>query len=190
MLFPSSQIAFGWALSVNTASTIFIATLRAWEALAGLGTTNYLYDGNASVEEVDGAGSVVTRYADGEVLDETLAELRSGATSYYQQDALGSVTSLSTPSAGLSNTYTFDSFGKLTTSTGNISNPFQYTGRESDPETGVYYYRARYYDPASGRFLSADPIRFHAGPNFYSYVQNAPIEAGGGRSAGVSADEL
>ena len=143
-----------------------------------LGTTNYLYDGNNLVEEVDSAGNVVTRYADGQVLDETLAELRSGTASYYQQDALGSVTSLSTPSAALSNTYTFDAFGKLTTSTGTLPNPFQYTGRESDLETGVYYYRARYYDPASGRFLSADPIRFNAGPNFYSYVQNAPTEAG------------
>jgi RHS repeat-associated protein len=143
-----------------------------------LGTTNYLYDGNALVGEVDGGGNLVTRYAEGQVLDETLAELRSGTTSYYQQDALGSVTSLSTPSAVLSNAYTFDSFGKLTTSTGTIPNPFQYTGRDSDPETGVYYYRARYYDPASGRFLSADPMRFHAGPNFYSYVQNAPTEAG------------
>ena len=143
-----------------------------------LDTTNYLYDGNALVEAMDGAGNVGARYTDGQVLDETLAELRSGTTSYYQQDALGSVTSLSNSFAALSNTYTFDSFGKPTTSTGTLPNRFQYTGRESDPETGVYYYRARYYDPASGRFLSADPIGFKAGPNFDSYVQNAPTEVG------------
>jgi hypothetical protein len=44
--------------------------------------------------------------------------------------------------AALANTYTFDSFVKLTASTGSITNPFQYTGRKADTETGIYYYRA------------------------------------------------
>src|SRR5208283_561809 len=70
---------------------------------------------------------------------------------------------------------TYDSFGKLTASTGAITNPVQYTGRESDTETGLYFYRARYYDPNSGRFLGEDPIRWDGGgPNFYSYVSNEP----------------
>jgi len=51
-------------------------------------------------------------------------------------------------------------------------NPFQYTARESDTETGLYYYRARYYDPTAGRFLSEDPLRVRAGVNFYRYVRN------------------
>jgi RHS repeat-associated protein len=48
--------------------------------------------------------------------------------------------------------------------------------REFDTETGLYYYRARYYDPASGRFLSEDPLEFAAGngANFYSYAINSP----------------
>jgi RHS repeat-associated protein len=54
-------------------------------------------------------------------------------------------------------------------------NPFQYTGRESDPETGLYYYRARYYDAAVGKFVSEDPIRFNADANFYAYVGNGPV---------------
>ena len=77
--------------------------------------------------------------------------LRSSTTSCYQEDGLGSVTSLSNGSGALAQTYTFDSFGKQTASTGSFVNPFQYTGRESDSETGLYYYRARYHDPASGR---------------------------------------
>jgi RHS repeat-associated protein len=55
-------------------------------------------------------------------------------------------------------------------------NPFQYTGRESDVETGLYYYRARYYDSNTGRFMSEDPARFVADSNFYEYVQNSPTE--------------
>jgi RHS repeat-associated protein len=51
---------------------------------------------------------------------------------------------------------------------------YAYTGREWDPETGPYYYRARYYDPKSGRFISEDPIGFQGGVNFYSYVDNQP----------------
>jgi RHS repeat-associated protein len=46
--------------------------------------------------------------------------------------------------------------------------------RESDTQTGLYYYRARYYDPTAGRFLGEDPIRFNSGPNFFSYVRNNP----------------
>jgi RHS repeat-associated protein len=70
--------------------------------------------------------------------------------------------------------YTYDSFGKLTASTGSLVNPFQYTARESDSETGLYYYRARYYDPVAGRFLSEDPARFLGGFNLYRYVINDP----------------
>jgi RHS repeat-associated protein len=55
-------------------------------------------------------------------------------------------------------------------------NPFRYTARESDTETGLYYYRARYYDPAPGRFISEDRARFGGGFNFYAYVKNDPID--------------
>jgi RHS repeat-associated protein len=89
-------------------------------------------------------------------IDEPLAMLRSGTTSYYQADGLGSLTSLSNTSGVLANTYTYDSFGNLVASTGAIQNSFRYTGHEFDTETSLYYYRARYYDSASGRFLSED----------------------------------
>jgi len=62
-------------------------------------------------------------------------------------------------------------------STGSLANPFQYTARESDPETGLYYYRARYYDPSIGRFISEDPIRYAGGSlNFYAYAGNDPVD--------------
>src|SRR5258708_24625736 len=99
---------------------------------------------------------------------------RRGATSYFHADGLGSVTSLSNAGGSIANTYTYDSFGKLTASTGSLVNPFQYTARESDTETGLYYYRARYYDSGAGRFLREDPLRFTGGLNFYAYVKNGP----------------
>jgi RHS repeat-associated protein len=100
--------------------------------------------------------------------------LRSGATSYYHADGLGSVSSLSNVAGSIANSYTYDSFGKLTNSTGSLVNPFRYTARESDTETGLYYYRARYYDQSAGRFVSEDPIHFLGGINFYEYALNNP----------------
>ncbi len=139
------------------------------------GTTNYLYDGTNSVEEVDQSGSVLARYAQGAGIDEPLADLRSGSAAYYEQDGLNSVTSLSNSTGALANTYTYNAFGNLTASTGTTANPLQYTGRDYDQETGLRYYRARYYDPTVGRFISEDPIGFDGGMNFYSYVANNPI---------------
>jgi RHS repeat-associated protein len=63
---------------------------------------------------------------------------------------------------------------RVATATGNT---LRYTGRERDPDTGLYYYRARYYDPDIGRFLSEDPLGFGAGVNFYTYVGNNPLIA-------------
>jgi RHS repeat-associated protein len=78
----------------------------------------------------------------------------------------------------LGNTYRYDSFGNVTASSGSISNRFQYTAREFDTETGLYYSRARYYDPTTGHFLNQDPIGFFGGGNFYAYVSNDPVGFG------------
>jgi RHS repeat-associated protein len=140
-------------------------------------TTNYLYDGPNLIEEVDNNGNVLARYTQDDAPDQPLAILRGGATSYYQQDGLGSVSSLSNPAGALANTYTYDSYGKMTASTGAVANPFKYTGREFDSETGLYYLRARYYDPVAGRFLNEDPLEVGADDlNFYAYVGNDPVD--------------
>ncbi|HEV2247638.1 MAG TPA: RHS repeat-associated core domain-containing protein, partial [Terriglobia bacterium] len=74
------------------------------------------------------------------------------------------------------NTYNYDSFGNQTASTGSVSNRFFFTARESVAKTGLYYYRARYYDPTAGRFLSEDPLRSSNGTiDLYQYAENNPI---------------
>ena len=138
-------------------------------------TSVFAYDGDNLVEETSASGAVVARYEDTQNIDEPLAMLRSSATSYFHADGLGSITSLSSAAGSIANTYTYDSFGNLTASTGSLINPFHYTARESDSETGLYYYRARYYDPNPGRFLSEDPIDFSGGIDFYTYSRNNPI---------------
>jgi RHS repeat-associated protein len=138
-------------------------------------TTNYLYDGANPIEDVDQNANVLARYEQTTNIDEPLAELRSGTTSYYQADGLGSVTSLSTSAGALGNTYTYDSFGNLTASTGSLTNRFQYTSREFDPETNLYFYRARHYDPTTGRFVSEDPVGFAGEQDFYVYALNRVV---------------
>ncbi|MGB0036984.1 MAG: RHS repeat-associated core domain-containing protein [Candidatus Acidiferrales bacterium] len=137
-------------------------------------TTNYLYDGDNDIEEVNASGSILARYTQTQNIDEPLAESRSSTTSFYEADGLGSVTSLTNSSAAVVATYTYDSFGSLTASSGTLTNPFRYTARELDTETGLNFYRARYYDPSTSRFQAEDPIRFRGGINFYAYVNNRP----------------
>ena len=139
-------------------------------------TSVFLYDGPNLIETTNGSGSEVASYTLTQDIDEMLAELRGGTTDYYAADGLASVTSLSSSAGALANTYVYDSFGNTTASTGTLRNYFQYTGREFDPETGLNYDRARYYNPTTGRFLSEDPIGFYGGNNFYRYVENNPAD--------------
>ena len=80
-------------------------------------------------------------------------------------------------STGVVKSYVYDTFGNMVSETGELlfDNPFHYTGRQFDAESGLYYYRARYYDPQIVRFISEDPIGLRAGPNFYIYVNNNPV---------------
>jgi RHS repeat-associated protein len=135
----------------------------------------YLYDGDNTIVEMDNSGNVLTKFTEGNHVDEWFAEMQSGTTTYYEIDGGDSVTSLSSGLGALTNTYTFDSLGNLTNFTGTLSNPFRYTGREFDSETSLNFYRARYYDQNVGRFISEDPIGFGSGTHFYKYARNNPV---------------
>ena len=147
---------------------------RRIEKVSPTTTSIFVYDGDNMVETTNSSGGEVASYTQTQNIDEPLAMLRGTITSYYQQDGLGSVTLLSNSSGSLAETYTYDSFGNQTASSGSTTNFFRYTGREFDTETGLYFDRARYYDPSSGKFETEDPIGFDAGNNFYAYVQNGP----------------
>jgi len=139
------------------------------------GSTTYVYDGDNIIEELTGStGTLSERYTYGPGVDEPLVGQRQPLIFYYEADGLGSVTSLTTPTGTVAATYTYDSFGFMTASTGSATNWFRYTARQFDSDTGLYYYRARYYDPQNGRFLSEDPLQFGGGVNFYRYVRNQP----------------
>jgi RHS repeat-associated protein len=103
-------------------------------------------------------------------------KLKRGTTvAAYHSDGLGSVASVTDATSGGSlKTYRYDAFGKPLAQTGTLANAYTYTGREQDG-SGLYYYRARYYLPSAGRFLTPDPIGLAGGINAYTYVRSNPV---------------
>lgn len=137
----------------------------------GITITHYVYDVEYRVlEERDGNGDLLARYTYGAGMDEPLTMERDGNTYYYHRDALGSVTEVSNSSGTLVEQYEYDVYGAatifdasgVTLTASAIGNPYLFTGREYDPESGNYSYRARMYSPRLGRFLSMDPLGFGA----------------------------
>lgn len=118
----------------------------------------------------------ISRFVHGPSIDEPLAIEQKGKLYFYHADGLGSITSLTDHKAKVVQSYEYTAFGEMKHHGGKVKQPYTYTGREWDKETGLYFYRARYYDPYAGRFISQDPIGFAGGDvNLYGYVGNASI---------------
>ena len=99
---------------------------------------------------------------------------------YYTKDNLGSVRDLTNGAGELVQRYRYTAYGETTIEKDDghefIESPYAFTSRELDQETGFYFYRSRYYDPSTGRFISEDPVGFGGGdPNLYRYVFNNPL---------------
>ena len=112
-------------------------------------------------------------YLEGEGLDSVLASVNvsSGVVTSYATDALGSVVGVLNSSGSVAGSYGYDPYGN--TAASGATSTLQYTGRENDG--AYYYYRARYYDPATARFLSEDPLNIGGGANLYAYALGDPI---------------
>lgn len=93
-------------------------------------------------------------------------------------DRQGSVIWVTEPATGTAlAAYEYDGYGQITQTQGTLSQPYGYTGREYDAESGLYHYRARAYDPGSGVFVQSDPIGFGGGQlSLYAYVAGDPFQ--------------
>jgi RHS repeat-associated protein len=131
---------------------------------------------------------LLARYTHGEEIDQPLAmardtdadgQLGAAESFFYHTDHLGSIRLVTDAAGAVANRYDYDAFGGWeATSYETVANPFGFTARERDAESGLMFYRARYYDPKIGRFISQDPIGFEGKDlNLYRYVFNGPVIA-------------
>ncbi|WP_351230143.1 RHS repeat-associated core domain-containing protein [Streptomyces sp. NPDC002133] len=144
---------------------------RTSKTLAGT-TTKYLTDGSNPLVEQNASGGTAASVASSG-LDDYLTRTENGQTQIYLTDALGTVVGLANQDGTIATRYTYDPYGQPTTTGTASSNPYTFTGREND-DTGLLYYRNRYYDPETGRFISQDPIGHAGGPNLYQYALSSP----------------
>lgn len=134
-------------------------------------TTNYLYDGASAIQE---SGTLPTANLLTGGVDERFTRTSSTETDDYLTDALGSTVALTGSTGASQVAYSYSPFGSQSATGGTTTNSYTFTGRETDG-LGINYYRARYYNPTTGRFLSEDPIGFAGGFNLYRYVFDDPI---------------
>lgn len=143
---------------------------RASRTEGGVNTT-FLYDGADVVMDIGSDASMVD-YLNGAGIDEKLRQTKSGSNLYFTEDLIGSTTGLLDAGGNVVEKMQYEAFGA---SAGTALTRYGYTGREQDSATRLIYYRARWYDPQLGRFLSEDPSLFETGTmNLYSYARNDP----------------
>jgi RHS repeat-associated protein len=144
--------------------------------------TKYVYDGDHCIAEYDGSSNLQRKYIYGPGVDQPVCMIEAAGSYagmyYYHFDALGNVVVLTSGNVGsMGNTvevYDYDVYGRVGATDARHPNRFMFTGREFDKETGLYFYRARYYKPEIGRFLQTDPVGYNAGMNLYRYCKNNP----------------
>lgn len=146
------------------------------------GTNRYLWEGDTLLAQLDTLGSLVAGYTYYEGIDNLAAQLRhdrADSTYYYLEDYSRNVLALvARTGAGnaIDNQYRYEPFGGVQgNNPSSVPNSMQFAGREYDVETQLYYDRARYIDPALGRFVSEDPIGLAGGMNLYAFVGNDPV---------------
>ena len=138
------------------------------------GTTYYQYDTSGDLIWKSEAGNS-TKYI--QALGETWAEVRStasgSATYYHHTDHEGSTELITDANGKVVWSGSYEAFGKLSRSNGGLEFDASYTGKQVDPDTGLYYFNARWYDPTLGRFITEDPAR--DGNNWYTYAAENPL---------------
>jgi RHS repeat-associated protein len=167
------------ATGASVASFTYDASGRRASKTVGGVTTNFLYDGLNPVQELVG-GTVTANLLTGLGIDEVFRRSATSGNSPPQRsffpDALGSTVALTDDTGALQTQYRYEPFGQesLVSGSSTDSNPYQFTARANDG-TGLYYYRARYYNPTWGRFISEDPLGDARALNRYAYVGGSPI---------------
>ncbi len=147
-------------------------------------TTKFLYDGINILADLDGSGAITKEYTQGLGIDSLIKATDGENPEYYHSDALGSTRVITNANGNTVKTYDYDAWGKVTNETGLSENEYTYTARRVEDELNLMYYRARFYDTETGRFLQKDPLT--GGPddpricyktNIYSFFDRVITES-------------
>jgi RHS repeat-associated protein len=155
---------------------------RVYSAATGgtVGYTRFVYHGSHVAFETDSAGTLGLRYTWGQGTDDLVGVRDAAGTQYYAvQDKVGSIRGLVKRDGTWVLNFTYGPWGRVIDSAGTQHGLLRYrwTGREFDPETGLYFHRTRYYSPAMRHFVQEDPIGYGGGHNVYAYVDGHLLEA-------------
>jgi RHS repeat-associated protein len=133
-------------------------------------TASYTYADADILREV--RGSTTLQYVHGPGIDAPLVADDGAVQSYFHADALGSIVKITNAASAVTLTRQYDAWGNFESGATEAGHAF--TGREWDPETGLYYYRARYLDPKTGRFTAQDPMKPWRWLQAFPYADNNP----------------
>lgn len=173
-------------VSTDAAGTNLVATYR-YDPLGrramkivGTDTTRYYHHINRLIEERTSSDTLTYVYGNG--LDGLVTMTRNDSSWFYHLDVLGSVAVMTDQIGRIAERYTYSSYGQVSifdslyvaraaTAIGNV---YAFTGRRLDSESGLYFYRKRYYHAGLGRFMQNDPLEYIDGMNMYEYVKSSP----------------
>lgn len=181
---PEGAVRFGYAATGQ----------RLWREEGGK-RTFYVHDGLDLLGEIDAAGQMRALYLHGPGVDMPLAAGRADGWQYLHADVLGSIAAVTGDGGRVVAQARYGAFGEPHPGKGPaLPVPFGFTGREWDPATGLSYHRARYYDPALGRFLGPDPappaLDDLRSLNPYLYASNNPVRFTDPLGLASAADQL
>lgn len=162
---------------------VFTYAAGAWSLTS---TTAFIYDGwNLIAEKTSHPSPVTSFYVWGLDLSGSLqgaggiggllSRVTDGGVQHYTYDGNGNVSELVNPEGSIAAHYEYDPFGISLTAT-DSDNPFRFSTKYLDSETGLYYYGYRYYSPVLGRWLNRDPLGERGGLNLYGFVFNSPVK--------------
>ena len=152
--------------------------------LSGFQTArNLQYDGASIIAETDDSGNLIARFIHGDTIDHVISMVRGESTYYYHYDCPGNVSMITDSLGNIVESYRYTPFGITTILDSQgaeipesaVGNPFMFKGKLKIPHTELYYFRLRFYSPALGRFISADPCRYISSPNLYLFAFNNPL---------------
>lgn len=182
----SPTYAFFWNALGQLASVNKNGVLAAYYKYDGLGrrvlrdgattgVTHYVYSGDNLLLNVSNSGTVTDEYTYFPGIDEPLGVRRGTAQYYFATDPNGNVLAVADSAGTVKNSYGYSPWGANESPSETFFNPLRYAAREWDPDAGIYFNRARWYDPDVHRFLSQDPIGTQGGLNLYAYAGNDPV---------------